>query len=84
MPYTRQRHYEIGVYRKCRLEDYPRVSQNKKISQIELENIVGNLMIAQYHEDRLRSMLGDRIVSGVGSATNNSNSVTNGTKLCSN
>ena len=58
--------------------------EQKKMSQIELENIVGNLMIAQYQEDRLRSILGDRIVSGVGSATNNSNSATNGTKLCSN
>ena len=28
---------------------------------IELENIVGNLMIAQYQVDRLRSRLSDRI-----------------------
>ena len=40
------------------------------MSQIELEKIVGSLIIAQYQEDRLRSRLGDRIVSGVGSATN--------------
>jgi hypothetical protein len=37
---------------------------------IELENIVGNLMIAQYQVDRLRSRLSDRIGSGLGSATN--------------
>jgi hypothetical protein len=36
---------------------------------IEIENIVGNLMIAQYHVDRLRSRLSDRI-TGLGSATN--------------
>lgn len=30
---------------------------------IELENIVGNLMIAQYQVDRLRSRLSDKIVS---------------------
>jgi len=36
---------------------------------IELENIVGNLMIAQYQVDRLRSRLSDRI-TGLGSATN--------------
>jgi hypothetical protein len=34
---------------------------------IELENIVGNLMIAQYQVDRLRSRLSDKIGS---SATN--------------
>ena len=34
---------------------------------IELENIVGNLMIAQYQVDRLRSRLSDRI-NGLGSA----------------
>ncbi|MGB6673251.1 MAG: hypothetical protein WBE34_12535, partial [Candidatus Nitrosopolaris sp.] len=37
---------------------------------IELENIVGNLMIAQYQVDRLRSRLSDRIGSGLGSGTN--------------
>ena len=36
---------------------------------IELENIVGNLMIAQYQVDRLRTRLSDRI-TGLGSATN--------------
>jgi hypothetical protein len=36
---------------------------------IELENVVGNLMIAQYQVDRLRSRLSDRI-TGLGSATN--------------
>ena len=34
---------------------------------IEQENIVGNLMIAQYQVDRLRSRLSDRI-TGLGSA----------------
>jgi hypothetical protein len=32
---------------------------------IELENIVGNLMIAQFQVDRLRSRLSDRI-TGLG------------------
>jgi hypothetical protein len=36
---------------------------------IEQENIFGNLMIAQYQVDRLRSRLSDRI-TGLGSATN--------------
>ena len=38
---------------------------------IELENIVGNLMIAQYQVDRLRSRLSDKIGS---SGTNNKGS----------
>jgi len=56
---------------------------------IELENIVGNLMIAEYQVDRLRSRLSDRI-TGLGSATNkkdlhiHSNMVTDGIKLRSN
>ena len=36
---------------------------------IELENIIGNLMIAQYQVDKLRSRLGER-VGGYGSASN--------------
>ena len=36
---------------------------------IELENIIGNLMIAQYQVDKLRSRLGERI-GGYGSASN--------------
>jgi hypothetical protein len=35
----------------------------------ELENIVGNLMIAQYQVDKLRSRLSERI-AGYGSASN--------------
>jgi hypothetical protein len=53
---------------------------------LELENIVGNLMIAQYQVDKLRSRLSERTV-GYGSASNKkasvqySNTMTNGTKL---
>lgn len=36
---------------------------------IELENIIGNLMIAQYQVDKLRSRLSER-VGGYGSAGN--------------
>ena len=36
---------------------------------IELENIIGNLMIAQYQVDKLRSRLSERI-GGYGSASN--------------
>jgi len=36
---------------------------------LELENIIGNLMIAQYQTDKLRSRLGER-VGGYGSASN--------------
>jgi len=36
---------------------------------LELENIIGNLMIAQYQVDKLRSRLSER-VGGYGSANN--------------
>lgn len=36
---------------------------------VELENIIGNLMIAQYQVDKLRSRLSER-VGGYGSASN--------------
>ena len=36
---------------------------------LELENIIGNLMIAQYQVDKLRSRLSERI-GGYGSASN--------------
>lgn len=36
---------------------------------MELENIIGNLMIAQYQVDKLRSRLSER-VGGYGSASN--------------
>jgi hypothetical protein len=41
---------------------------------LELENIVGNLMIAQYQVDKLRSRLGERI-GGYGSISNKKASV---------
>ena len=41
---------------------------------LELENIVGNLMIAQYQVDKLRSRLSERI-SGYGSISNKKASV---------
>lgn len=43
-------------------------------TDLELENIVGNLMIAQYQVDKLRSRLSERI-SGYGSASNKKTSV---------
>ena len=41
---------------------------------LELENIMGNLMIAQYQVDKLRSRLSER-VGGYGSASNKKASV---------
>jgi hypothetical protein len=41
---------------------------------LELENIIGNLMIAQYQVDKLRSRLSERI-SGYGSISNKKGSV---------
>ena len=41
----------------------------KEERDVELENIVGNMMIAQYQVDKLRSRLSERI-SGYGSASN--------------
>ena len=41
---------------------------------LELENIVGNLMIAQFQVDKLRSRLSERI-GGYGSASNKKTSV---------
>jgi hypothetical protein len=41
----------------------------KEERDLELENIVGNLMIAQYQVDKLRSRLSERI-GGYGSASN--------------
>ena len=41
---------------------------------LELENIVGNLMIAQYQVDKLRSRLSERI-NGFGSMSNKKASV---------
>ena len=42
---------------------------------LELENIVGNLMIAQYQVDKLRSRLSERISGGYGSESNKKASV---------
>jgi hypothetical protein len=38
----------------------PSEQQEEEERDIELENIVGNLMIAEYQVDRLRTKLGDR------------------------
>ena len=46
----------------------------KEERDLELENIVGNLMIAQYQVDKLRSRLSER-VGGYGSASNKNASV---------
>ena len=54
---------------------------------IELENIVGNLMIAQYQVDRLRSRLSDKIAALEQTKKDlhiHSNMVINGIKLRSN
>jgi hypothetical protein len=45
----------------------------KEERDMELENIVGNMMIAQYQVDKLRSRLSERI-SGYGSARNKKSS----------
>jgi hypothetical protein len=45
---------------------FPNIEEER---DLELENIVGNLMIAQYQVDKLRSRLSERI-GGYGSASN--------------
>jgi hypothetical protein len=45
----------------------------KEERDLELENIVGNLMIAQYQVDKLRSRLSERF-GGYGSASNKKDS----------
>ena len=47
----------------------PQVPEIDEDRDLELENIVGNLMIAQYQVDKLRSRLSER-VGGYGSAGN--------------
>ena len=47
----------------------PQVPDIDEDRDMELENIVGNLMIAQYQVDKLRSRLSER-VGGYGSANN--------------
>jgi hypothetical protein len=47
----------------------PQVPDIDEDRDMELENIVGNLMIAQYQVDKLRSRLSER-VGGYGSASN--------------
>jgi hypothetical protein len=49
----------------------PKIEEQR---DLELENIVGNLMIAQYQVDKLRSRLSERTV-GYGSASNKKASV---------
>ena len=44
-------------------------------TDLELENIVGNLMIAQYQVDKLRSRLSERIGGRYGSESNKKASV---------
>jgi hypothetical protein len=47
--------------------------QQEEERDIELENTVGNLMVAEYQVDRLRTRLGDSIRGGIlktGSGTN--------------
>jgi hypothetical protein len=45
----------------------------KEERDLELENIIGNLMIAQYQVDKLRSRLSERF-GGYGSASNKKDS----------
>lgn len=47
----------------------PQIPDIDEDRDMELENIVGNLMIAQYQVDKLRSRLSER-VGGYGSAGN--------------
>ena len=47
----------------------PQVPDIDEDRDLELENIIGNLMIAQYQVDKLRSRLSER-VGGYGSASN--------------
>lgn len=47
----------------------PQVPDIDEERDLELENITGNLMIAQYQVDKLRSRLSER-VGGYGSASN--------------
>ena len=47
----------------------------KEERDMELENIVGNMMIAQYQVDKLRSRLSERISGGYGSESNKKASV---------
>jgi hypothetical protein len=50
----------------------PNIKEEER--DLELENIVGNLMIAQYQVDKLRSRLSERTV-GYGSVSNKKASV---------
>jgi hypothetical protein len=45
----------------------------KKDRDIELENVIGNLMIAEYQVDKLQSRLSER-VGGLGSGSNKKSS----------
>lgn len=47
-------------------EQLPNIDEER---DLELENVIGNLMIAQYQVDKLRSRLAER-VGGYGSAAN--------------
>ena len=47
-------------------DQFPAINEER---DLELENVVGNLMIAQYQVDRLRSRLSERI-TGYGSGEN--------------
>jgi hypothetical protein len=53
-----------------------RLKMSERITKerdIELENIIGNLMIAEYQVDKLQSRLSER-VGGLGSASNKKSS----------
>jgi hypothetical protein len=88
-PYINEIHYKVGNRLYIENADQRTIRKARRREDIELENIVGNLMIAQYQVDRLRSRLSDRI-TGLGSATTkkdlhiHSNMVTDGIKLRSN
>jgi hypothetical protein len=51
--------WETGCILKMQTK-IPSEQREKEERDIELENIVGNLMIAEYQVDRLRTRLGDR------------------------
>ena len=62
---------QINNNRKNLNTEAPNIEEER---DLELENIVGNLMIAQYQVDKLRSRLSER-TGGYGSASNKKASV---------
>jgi hypothetical protein len=47
-----------------KLPPHEKEEEDQTTRDLELENIMGNLMIAQYQVDKLRSRLGERLSRG--------------------